>query len=176
MLGPNFFNFLHFFFKKAGVCLCWRLCAFGFGGRHPLFRWRAVVGWLCPDAFRRRGRAKRLAISPFLYAISTLEKLFNLSASLCFSLSIRGKVAEGFDFQTFQNCSTLQRAGVWLVPPLSPPLLGGPLLVPPFGFSTPPIGFSVAGLFFPVPGGVGKHSSLNGAERFENQTLQPVLR
>ena len=121
MLGPNFFNFLHFFFKKAGVCLCWRLCAFGFGGRHPLFRWRAVVGWLCPDAFRRRGRAKRLAISPFLYAISTLEKLFNLSALLRFSLSIREKVAERFDFQTFQNCSTLQRAGEWLVPLLSLP-------------------------------------------------------
>ena len=139
---------------------------------------------LCPDASRRRGRAERLAIFPFLYAISTLEKLFNLSASLRFSLSIREKVAEGFDFQTFQNCSTLQRAGVWLVPLLSPPLSpfcrplcrGGPLLVPPFGFSTPPIDFSVAGLFFPVPGVVGKHSSLNGAERFENQTLQPVLR
>ena len=30
-------------------------------------------------------------------------------------------MAEGFDFQTFQNCSTLQRAGVWLVPLLSLP-------------------------------------------------------
>ena len=120
MLGPNFFNFLQFFFKSGRfpllaalrLRLWWRL---------PLFRWWAVVGWLCPDASRRRGRAERLAISPFLYAISTLEKLFNLSASLCFSMSIKGQVAERFENQTFQNCSTLQRAGVWLVPLLSPP-------------------------------------------------------
>ena len=103
----RFFSIFFNFSSKAGVCLCWRLFAFGFGGRLPLFQWRAVVGWLCPDAFRRRGRTERLAIFPFLYAISTLEKLFNLSASLCFSLSIRGKVAEGFDFQTFQHCSAM---------------------------------------------------------------------
>ena len=82
------------------------------------------MGWLCPDAFRRRGRTERLAIFPFLYAISTLEKLFNLSASLCFSMSIRGKVAEGFDFQTFQNCSTLQRDRSVACPPFVAPSAG----------------------------------------------------
>ena len=155
MFGPIFSIFFNFS-SRAGVCLCWRLCAFGFGGHHPMFRWWAVVGWLCPDASRRRGRAERLAIFPFLYAISTLEKLFNLSASLCFSLSIRGKVAEGFDFRIFQNCSTLQRDGVWLVPLLSPPLLGWSSFGPAFRFFNSADWFFSRRTIFPSPWGCGE--------------------
>ena len=133
MLGPNFFNFLHFFFKSGRLPLlaALRLRLWWPPSAVPV---EGGCGVAVPDASRRRGRAKRLAISPFLYAISTLEKLFNLSASLRFSLSIKGKVAERFDFQTFQNCSTLQRAVVWLVPLLSPPLLGWPSFGPAFRF------------------------------------------
>ena len=126
MLGPNFFNFLHFFLQKRAF--------FSAGGFAPSALAAAIR---CSGGGRVWGGCARThpggaeglkdwRFSPFLYAISTLEKLFNLSASLCFSLSIRGKVAERFDFQTFQNCSTLQRAGEWLVPLLSPPC-------PPFG-------------------------------------------
>ena len=106
-------------------------------------------------------------IADTLTAISTLEKLFNLSASLGFSLSIRGKVAEGFDFQTFQNCSTLQRAGVWLVPLLSPPWTSLPLPIPPFGCPTPPTENSVPGSRFPVRGLVPPCPRLNSAEGFD---------
>ena len=42
-----------------------------------------------------------------IYVICTPEKCFNLSAIGCFALNISEKVAEGFDFQTFQKCSGL---------------------------------------------------------------------
>ena len=37
-----------------------------------------------------------------------VEKPFNPSAVVCRYLKIREKVAEGFDFQTFQHCSFVQ--------------------------------------------------------------------
>ena len=54
---------------------------------------------------------ERLREKALLYAILTLEKSFNPSANHRFSLVFRANVAEGFDFQTFQNCSAVQRVG-----------------------------------------------------------------
>ena len=44
-----------------------------------------------------------------LYAFLIPEKSFNLSATCRFSLVFIAKVAERFDFQTFQHCSAVQR-------------------------------------------------------------------
>ena len=52
---------------------------------------------------------ERLREKALLYAILTLEKSFNLSAACCFALVFIEKVAEEFDFQTFQHCSAVQR-------------------------------------------------------------------
>ena len=52
---------------------------------------------------------ERLREKALLYAISTLEKSFNLSANCRFDLVFIEKVAEWFDFQTFQHCSAIQR-------------------------------------------------------------------
>ena len=52
---------------------------------------------------------ERLREKALLYAILTLEKSFNLSANCRFSLVFIAKVAERFDFQTFQHCSAVQR-------------------------------------------------------------------
>lgn len=52
---------------------------------------------------------ERLREKALLYAILTLEKSFNLSATCRFALVFSENMAERFDFQTFQNCSAVQR-------------------------------------------------------------------
>ena len=52
---------------------------------------------------------ERLREKALLYAILTLEKSFNLSATCRFALGFSAKVAERYDFQTFQHCSAIQR-------------------------------------------------------------------
>ena len=52
---------------------------------------------------------ERLREKALLYAIITLEKSFNLSATCLFALVFIEKVAARFDFQTFQHCSAVQR-------------------------------------------------------------------
>ena len=73
-----------------------------------------IVSELCIGAFAGGcgGAAEgfeRLPEKALLYAISTLEKSFNPSADRRFTLVFRANVAEGFDFQTFQYCSAVQR-------------------------------------------------------------------
>ena len=48
--------------------------------------------------------------APLIYVYFFLEKSFNPSALPSFSLIIRGKVAEGFGFQTLQEVSAVQVA------------------------------------------------------------------
>ena len=52
---------------------------------------------------------ERLREKALLYAILIPEKSFNLSAACRFALVFIAKVAEGFDFQTLQHCSAIQR-------------------------------------------------------------------
>ena len=52
---------------------------------------------------------ERLREKALLYAFLIPEKSFNLSAACRFTLGFIAKAAEGFDFQTFQHCSAVQR-------------------------------------------------------------------
>ena len=56
------------------------------------------------------GRAAEGFETRYIYVFSLCGKCFNLSAVLYFSLVIRGKVAEGFDFSTLQHCSAEEGA------------------------------------------------------------------
>ena len=107
-----------------------------------------------------------------LYAISTLEKSFNPSADRRFTLVFRAKMAEGFDFQTFQNCSAVQQQAADGFH-LDFHFAAAPS--PGFVRTTPPTENPVAGPDFSIGGVVQSWLRLNGAERFKNQTLQRVL-
>ena len=125
----------------------------------------------------------------FTIRIITPRKMFQPFSGLSFLHEYQRKSAEGFDFQTFQHCSTLQPAEVWLastffapcdrpfcvsaVPanglypfcrPLGPRC---PLSTPPFVLPTPPTKKSVPGFRFPVRGLVRACPRLNSAEEFD---------
>ena len=52
---------------------------------------------------------ERLREKALLYAFLIPEKSFNVSAACRFALGFSANMAERFDFQTFQNCSAVQR-------------------------------------------------------------------
>ena len=86
----------------------------GTGGSFSANSGLGIVSELCIGAIAGGcgGAAEgfeRLREKALLYAISTLEKSFNLSANCRFALVFIEKVAEWFDFQTFQHCSAIQR-------------------------------------------------------------------
>ena len=60
----------------------------------------------CGRAAEGFGQRREKAL---LYAFLIPEKSFNVSAACLFALGFIAKVAEGFDFQTFQHCSAVQR-------------------------------------------------------------------
>ena len=86
----------------------------GTGGSFSANSGSGIVSELRIGAFARGcgGAAEefeRLREKALQYAILTLEKSFNLSAAYRFALGFSAKVAEEFDFQTFQHCSAVQR-------------------------------------------------------------------
>ena len=125
----------------------------------------------------------------FTIRIFTPRKMFQPFSVLSFLHDYQRKSAEGFDFQTFQHCSTFSLPKCGLPPLFSPPVtvlfalrqcrqtacppfcrpLGPrcPLSTPPFVLPTPPTEKSVPGFRFPVRGLVRACPRLNSAEGFD---------